>query len=117
MKIISKAKHEWVTTYALYFAFVDDENGGYMFESDEHGNVYHLESTALESLRKCLKGEVNVVNRGVREYYHKVDENAIGLCDCGREVELYSFTNECECGRLYNLFGQHLAPRNQWSQY
>lgn len=41
---------------------------------------------------------------------------AIGLCECGREVELYGFTNTCDCGRDYNSCGQLLAPRSQWGE-
>lgn len=38
-------------------------------------------------------------------------------CDCGETVYLNGFTNECpECGRLYNNFGQALAPREQWDE-
>lgn len=41
---------------------------------------------------------------------------AIGLCDCGREVELAGFTNTCDCGRDYNSGGTLLAPREQWGE-
>lgn len=39
-----------------------------------------------------------------------------GLCDaCGEEVSLMdSLTNECDCGCLYNAFGQRLLSREQW---
>ena len=37
--------------------------------------------------------------------------------DCGKEVHLWdSMTNECECGALYNGFGQRLAPREEWAE-
>ncbi len=36
-------------------------------------------------------------------------------CNCGERVYLGSFTNECcGCGRLYNPFGQELAPVREW---
>ncbi len=36
-------------------------------------------------------------------------------CDCGTTVYVEGFTNECpECGKLYNGFGQELAPPEQW---
>jgi hypothetical protein len=41
---------------------------------------------------------------------------AIGKCACGREVELFGFTNSCDCGRDYNSAGQELAPRRQWGE-
>lgn len=38
-------------------------------------------------------------------------------CDCGTTVYLSRFTNECEmCGKLYNGFGQELAPVNEWDE-
>lgn len=41
----------------------------------------------------------------------------VGLCDhCGKEVELYSFTNTCDCGADYSISGQRLAPRSQWGE-
>lgn len=40
----------------------------------------------------------------------------IGLCCCGREVELTGFTNTCDCGRDYNSGGTLLASREQWGE-
>lgn len=39
-----------------------------------------------------------------------------GVCeDCGKEVYLMNpLTNECDCGALYNAFGQKLLPREEW---
>ena len=38
-------------------------------------------------------------------------------CSCGDRVYLNGFTNECyECGKLYNNFGQELAPVNEWDE-
>jgi hypothetical protein len=37
-------------------------------------------------------------------------------CECGREVVCYGFTNECDCGRDYNMSGSLLAPREQWGE-
>jgi len=39
---------------------------------------------------------------------------ALAECECGERLYLSAFTNECTCGRLYNLGGQRLAPREQW---
>lgn len=38
------------------------------------------------------------------------------VCDCGTTVYLDDpLTNECPtCGKLYNGFGQELAPREEW---
>lgn len=38
-------------------------------------------------------------------------------CECGEIVELNSNTNWCnKCERLYNLFGQELAPVEEWDE-
>lgn len=38
--------------------------------------------------------------------------------DCGKKVLLlYGFSNECNCGREYNGFGQALAPREDWGDW
>ena len=41
---------------------------------------------------------------------------SVGTCNCGQEVILVEFTNECVCGLLYNSQGQELAPRDQWEE-
>lgn len=39
------------------------------------------------------------------------------ICSCGTTVYLDSFTNECPtCGKLYNIFGQELAPVDEWDE-
>lgn len=37
-------------------------------------------------------------------------------CDCGETLYVDNFTNECECGRLYNAFGQELADPSEWQE-
>jgi hypothetical protein len=45
--------------------------------------------------------------------YSKV--TTIGVCDCGEELPLQFFTEECpKCGTLYNAFGQELLPQDEW---
>lgn len=34
---------------------------------------------------------------------------------CGSQVWCPNFTNECQCGTLYNSFGQMLAPYEDWT--
>ena len=36
--------------------------------------------------------------------------------DCGKDVYLTDNTNECECGALYNGFGQRLADPDEWDE-
>lgn len=36
--------------------------------------------------------------------------------NCGKDVYLTSNTNECECGVLYNGFGQQLRDPEEWDE-
>lgn len=62
----------------------------------------------MEIVRKRKKLENGYVRCGV------------GLCNgCDKEVALHGMTNECECGLLYNLFGQQLrklSPTEYWEE-
>ena len=46
---------------------------------------------------------------------HNVVNTEFLTCDCGKLVYLHSHTNFCKCGRLYNGFGQELAPPEDWN--
>lgn len=36
-------------------------------------------------------------------------------CECGKEITINYDAEECEyCGKMHNLFGQELLPREQW---
>ncbi len=38
-------------------------------------------------------------------------------CGCGERIYLSSHTNECyRCGKLYNIFGEELAPVEEWDE-
>jgi hypothetical protein len=39
---------------------------------------------------------------------------ALAECECGERIYLSAFTNECPCGRLYNMGGQRLVPPSMW---
>ncbi len=60
---------------------------------------------------------IHIVTRA--QYDHTTGRKvapAVGLCACGRYVELDGFTCPCDCGRDYNGSGQELAPRAQWGE-
>jgi hypothetical protein len=39
------------------------------------------------------------------------------ICHCKKVVTLYdALTNQCECGQLYNGFGQKLRPKDEWEE-
>lgn len=66
-------------------------------------------------------------NTARTEYYeyecpkcHKTDgvhNSSFIICDCGTRIYTDDFTNVCpECGKLYNNFGQELAPAEEWEE-
>jgi len=46
----------------------------------------------------------------------RFDRLVSAKCDCGKWVYIDGFTNECECGLLYNQAGQQLAPMSEWGK-
>ena len=116
MTIISERHTVHVEEYALVY-----ENstapGGFSFTCDKQGTPLwdKLPQPARENLADCQSGKLNVTFCGVKDYSYNYQEPAQIKCDCGRVVTLYGvFENDCECGRIYNGFGQVLAPRSQW---
>lgn len=42
-------------------------------------------------------------------------EPAIAICECGKEIGIDFDASPCPyCGRLHNLFGQELLPKEMW---
>lgn len=110
-----------VVEYCREFTWADDPGAGFSFECDQAGNVAerHLQPAGLSNYQKCISGELDVVDRGVRTYRHSYTEPGAIKCDtCGREVVLYDpVTSACDhCGQLYNGGGQRLAPPEQWGE-
>lgn len=107
-----------VEDYRLSFEWPHTPGSGYGFECDKNGNVdlENMNPAALESLANCLfVFDINFV--GIEDYSRVVEDPSHGICDCGRTVYLnydYGHGIDCDCGRIYNLSGQELAPRSQW---
>lgn len=105
----------WVSEIIHYrhFSNPDVPGAGYLFESDADGNIDFAALTPVKqnSYRHAV---AEYIDRGVRTVDEGYRQPSIGRCACGKEVELPSFTNTCECGREYNSSGQELAPRSQW---
>lgn len=120
MKIIKHREIVTVTTYALVFDYEGSASGsGFSFPCDKRGQPEPMRPAGEKNYQACLTGAVNgrrVVARGIESRTHSYPECAKGRCACGRVVELDSFTNECDCGRDYNMSGQLLAPREQWGE-
>lgn len=118
MKIIKESEIVNAVEYLRHFDWKDDPGSGFSFPCDEYGNVNLSDKPeAKENYEKCLSGEYDVVDLGVQKYEWTYREPAVGLCNhCNAEVELYGFTNTCECGTDYNWAGQELAPREFWGE-
>lgn len=119
MKIIKHRQHVTVTTYSLVFDYEGENGWGFSFDCDRRGRVKSLRPAGEKNYQACLTGTVDgrpVVARGIESRSHSYAEPAEGRCCCGRVVVLDSFTNECDCGRDYNMSGQLLAPRAQWGE-
>jgi hypothetical protein len=120
LKIIKRRERIESTTYRRFFQRVGCSPGtGLSFDCDSQGNVYEdeLQQAARDNLRLALNRSDRYHDEGVQEFRHSYVEPAVGLCNhCGSEVELFGFTNTCECGTDYNMSGQELASRSQWGE-
>jgi len=120
MQIISERQRHreiiWLQTFTI-----TGTGCGYSFDCDEDGtiDVEALNPDARINWLYCQSGKnergETIKPTGLRKSEHTWIEEAIGLCDCGEEVELGGFTNTCEnCGADYNQSGQRLADQSQW---
>ena len=116
MKIISESRIEECERHYHNFMWASDPASGFAFNCDANGVVIPRNAAALDNYRKCIDGTYAVIDRGVHTISWSYRVAAVGLCECGREVELDGFTCSCECGAEYNSSGQLLAPREQWGE-
>lgn len=120
MVIIKEREHVTEKYYRL--EFTDEYGNGYSFDCDSNGNLEAMEPAALKNYQRCIDHpeEFKRYNR-ITPYTRRWTEPAIGLCECGEEVEMisqYMGALECpKCGRWYNLFGQQLNPPSMWRDY
>jgi len=116
-EIIERYRREEVTKRYRRFDYRPDRRSGYRFPVDENDQPYTDNEAAADNLRKCLNGELDVIDMGIIEDSWTVKHPAILRCDCGHELMLQSPTNTCvECEADYNMSGQRLAPREQWGE-
>ena len=114
MKMIKARQMVVKVTYALDFFNAQGIYAG--FDCDKNGNVFmdNLQPVAKKNLEECL---ASGNRKEVRDYVNRYAEPAEGKCSCGRIVVLHdALTNECGCGKLYNLVGQELNPRSMWEE-
>ena len=115
MNILRRSQRIITKSYGLSYEWNDIPGAGWSFPCDEHGAIIwsQMSQTASDDYEACQNGTLAVTFKGIVTYVHSFMEHARGRCCCGKIVDLISHTNECDCGRLYNLFGQDLAPRSQ----
>lgn len=98
------------------FEWDDCPGAGFSFDLDNNGEIIVTDDNR-ENVELCLAGE-GVTSLGIEEIDMSYTEDAVGKCSCGRKVVLTTSRagNDCGCGRIYNSFGQELAPRSQWGE-
>lgn len=120
MQIIKPRQRRERTTYTLFFRYIDDDQSGFAFPCDEHGNVdvQALQPIGRKSLEDCRGPEAALYEAPtIEKNVTRWTEPAVGRCDCGANVSLGNFTNTCSrCGADYNGSGQRLASREQWGE-
>ena len=114
MEIIKNEERTVEVYYYLEFQ-INDKNGGFTFpcDKDGHVNIEDLADSGRANYQKCIDGKFGPGT--VERYEYLYTNPSVGLCICGREVELGNFTNTCDCGRD-NWAGQQLAPRHLWGE-
>lgn len=123
LKDIKQSYVERIEEYAWSYEWIDFPGAGFYFDCDKDGNIFEdrLEAPALENLRFCRENVgIKVIERGLVDFSHNYRHPAEGTCVCGRTVVLYADYGhgiDCDCGRIYNMSGQELAPRSQWEDY
>lgn len=120
IRIISRGHRVETRDPHLSFELIECPGAGCSFPCDENGNV------KMDELGDIAKENLAQAQASVGTKYHPPEivvyqnrywEPTVGQCHCGREVVLDDpLTNECPCGRLYNMCGQELKPREQWEE-
>jgi len=118
MQIIRRREFHKSVTYTLVFDLIETSGRSYTFDCDEHGTVIieRLPPEGINNFINCTNKIHNVKDGRVVKYHRTWSTPPVGLCDCGKEIELDHFTNTCDCGADYNSAGQLLAPRSQWGE-
>ena len=119
IKIITPRQRKEEVHYEREFEWRDMPGAGFGFPCNKQGvvDIANMQPAGVENYRKCLKGEHNVIDKGIRSWTNKWTEPAVAECECGHHITLDSFTNTCsKCGADYNFGGQRLAPREQWGE-
>jgi hypothetical protein len=122
LKIISPRQRIESISYSHFWERTDLPSAGYGPPCQANGDidvstVHPCSLTTLEAIQTGQRPDL--VYRGIREHHHRYTQPAVGRCVCGTNVILdYDHGDgiDCRCGRIYNMSGQELAPRSQWSE-
>lgn len=119
---IQHREHKSEPRHDLCYDYKGHKRWGYAFPCDQKGkvNLEQFAPEAIKSLAHCICHS-ELFDRYVDHYAHDYTEYAVILCeDCNQQVTLdvdNGMGIECDCGAIYNLSGQRLAPRSQWDEY
>jgi hypothetical protein len=118
LEMLTRREKIYYTEYRLVFDSKTRPGSGYSFPCDKDGVlIQEADNPGRDERFLEVKADENYEFMGLKEYRHSYIEPASGKCKCGKIVYL-DWDNghgiDCECGRIYNLSGQELAPRSQW---
>lgn len=122
LKNIQPRTHDYVEEYRLSYYWNDCPGAGFSFPCTRDGKIIEdqlMTDLGMDNYISCRDGIFDVTFEGIINYSKTMTSPAYGECDCGRTVYLdydYGHGIDCECGRIYNLSGQELAPRSQWEE-
>lgn len=117
LEILKRREHVETIEYTLEYNRIGC-SGGYSFPCDKDGNFFDNPSNpAMKVSYNEVKVDPNYTFKCISKNRYSHIEPAVGKCKCGRTVYLdydYGHGIDCDCGRIYNMSGQELAPRSQW---
>ncbi len=91
-----------------------DQYAGIYIPLDENDNLSFTGEGMKENYEFALNHPEKYEDMGIRTEKRRYKNDAIALCECGKEIELYdAYLGACDCpycGRWHNLFGQELTP-------
>lgn len=120
--MIEKIRDRWdekIGCFSRSFSWKDDPNAGFGFKCDKDGNIKREELHPLSqaNLDFCIADAgKTLIDNGVEDYSYIIRHPVVRRCKCGRELEMYGDSMGevgCDCGRVYNIFGQELIGFTQ----
>lgn len=116
--IIEQGRRVEKEEFARTFTYKDDPHAGKQFDCDKDGKLEPMTPSQKQAWEWVMEHLELFNDKGVVRFAWTYWQPAKIHCHCGDEFYLPdSLENECDnCGRLYNGFGQELAPREQWEE-